>query len=233
MSIRINVLILATVILSTLISCATISSTNSSATNNISLNLSTPRIYDKFNNGDGLLNAKTAASGQTWQLTGAGYNSARIINGMFVSHENVYAYLPFGGTVSWLGGSFSFIPGLGANDPTVQGMTLIADQTFGGLSTMLHLNFGPKSWSLMKRISGGAFIPMLSGQYNLRTDGTVYTISMAISEDTVFVIAPDGKVSYVTDPDVSAITARYGCWQITGYANMFIGRWNSVEGDFK
>ena len=233
MSIRIKVLILAIAILSTLLSCATLSATNSSATKNISLILSNPRIYDKFNNGDGLLNTKTASSGQTWKLTGAGYNTAKIINGMFVSHENVYAYLPFGGTVSWLGGSFSFIPGLGTNDPNIQGMTLIADQIFGGLSTMLHLNFGPKSWFLMKRISGGAFIPMLSGQYNLRTDGTVYTISMAISEDTVFVIAPDGVVSSVTDPDVGAIKARYGCWQITGYANMFTGRWNSVEGDFK
>jgi hypothetical protein len=172
-------------------------------------------IYDTFERADGLLQGSTTSSGQTWVLSGAGASSAAIINNCYTATSNTYAYLPYGELIKNIGCSFSFSPASsGSTDLTIQNLTLIADNALIGLATMLHLIVSPSGWALQKRLSGGAFVVIVSGSHSLLINGAVYQVSMRINGNTVIVSAPNGQEYSVTDTDISSINPQFGGWQI-------------------
>ena len=194
-------------------------------------------IYDTFDRPDIPLNGTLSTSGNaTWALAGAGYLTASIANKQFVSPYsascNVYAYLDNTNLIDHIEGTFNFT----GNAIPNQQLTLIADNVchpaVGIISTMVHLNFGPVVWGLTKRIAGGAFVSVMSGVYNLLTDGTIYKVSMDIDTTTnkITVTTPDGMVHTATDTDIGlggAINPTAGCIQIINTATSFVGAWNS------
>lgn len=184
-------------------------------------------IYDDFFGPDRKLNGSIAPTGQTWVLSGTGSSAATVTNNMFVTTSNTYASLNNGTVISRIAGAFSMTPtGSGDNKSTL--FALIADHDQIGLNTMLHLVITPNSWTLEKRLSGGAFTGIASGGGELQTDGTIYNVSMDISGDTCIVTPPLGPRVTVTDTDIGTILPQYGIWQITDNTGIqFNARWNA------
>lgn len=187
-------------------------------------------VYDDFDRSDRQLQSDTSPSGHQWSVTGPGAASCAISNGSLVGTDNYYASLPYGQAIDELGGAFSFGSGAGSNRDSM-GMTLIADVSTS-LLTMLHLNFGPNSWTLTKRVSGGSFVYIGNGTLRLMTDGSVYPIRMTIDSaaHTVTVHAPDGTDTTFYDADIgTAIQPQYATYQYTGDAGGgYKGAWHSV-----
>lgn len=190
------------------------------------------QVFDFFDRADSALKASFTPTGQQWALTGLGFLTATVTDGMYVNTDNTYAFLDYVTAIPRISGAFSFVPGSGTNDPSVVTLALIAD-TDGNLSTMLHLQISPTSWVLEKRVSG-TFSPLLTGTYPLETDGTIYGIAYTINGGTVTVYPPMGPVQTITDSDVAAMTCHFGAWQITqdgtglGGSGGFKSRWNAV-----
>lgn len=184
-------------------------------------------MYDDFSTSDTPINGRTTPTGQAWSVTGAGYLSAGITNRQFSSGTNVYAYLDYGAAISRISGTFSFSPGSGTDDRSIQTFALIADQSNGGLSTMLHLLVSPTSWYLSKYVAG---VPtgITSGTHDL-ISGVPYDIAYEISGTNITIFPPQGVPVSVTDASIPTIAARYGAWQILPNANALIGKWWSVS----
>jgi hypothetical protein len=200
-----------------------------------SISSSVPYVWDMFDRSDRTLDGDIAPSGGAWAITGVGGVTAQILNRQFVcgSGGNFYAYQAFGGPITRIAGTFSFTPGPSPNNMYQNIMTLIADQATD-LYTMLHLNFGPTSWGLTKRINGGAFLSVGDNvePFTLLTDGTVYGISMDIDyvNNTVTVTDPYGRKSTFTDSDIGTnIIPVNGAIQITGNGAWPVGAWNGFS----
>ena len=183
-------------------------------------------VWDSFNRPDGLLNGSRSDSGVKWSIGGAGAATAAIVNNRFVATDNSYAALNNGEAISRMSGKFSFDLEDGTYTRGGTLVVLIADKANGSLSDMLHCICGPNSWTLTKRIAGGAFINVSGGTHHLLTNGAVYEIAMEISGNTVTIIPPQGKSVSVTDTDVGVINPSYGIFQITANSG---GRWESVD----
>lgn len=193
-----------------------------------------PFVYDDFDEPDSALNNLPLPTGGTWAVTGVGQLTALVQRGMYIQTGGTsYAYMSYGAQIDRISGTYSFVPGTGANDPTDLTLALIMDHNdaSNGLQTMIHLIIGPQQWVLEKRLSGGAFIAVLEGSTNCLTDGTIYGISMELEGSTVTVQSESGIAS-ATDADFATINPRYGVWEITkagnGSDNGYASRWNSI-----
>lgn len=190
-------------------------------------------IFDNFDRSNRTLNADTTPTGQTWSLSGDGAATAEIENGIFKSDangnstDNVYAVLDYGTEVFKIYGAFSFVPTPGT-DRTISSLALVLDEGAAALADLAHLIISPNGWTLQKRVSGGSFTSISSGNHNLYVDGSVYGIGIEIDGDEITVIAPNGKRTTVTDSDVGGHTFRYGIWQITGNSSGYGGRWHAA-----
>ena len=185
-------------------------------------------VFDDFDRADSTLNGLVTPTGQTWSTTGAGYLTAGVTNRQYTATGNTYAYLDYGSAIPRIGGTFMYSAGTGTDIRSTAVVVLIADAASGGLSTMLHLFVSPTSWTLQKRLSGGAFIDILSGTHDLLSN-VPYNIAYEISGNTVTVYLPQGSPTSITDTDIGSINARYGCWQVRPDANGLIGKWMRVS----
>lgn len=192
-------------------------------------------IMDDFDAVDGtLIQGRVSPTGQTWAATGTGAATTKIVGGVAISAaaaNNTYMAMDYGKTLSYVSGAFSLGPDNSGTDPTASGVTIIADQDSVGLNTMLHLQMSATTWTLDKRISGGSFIGLASGVYNLLTDGTVYGVAMAVdnTNHTVTVFDPGGGITTVTDADIGvAIIPRYAEYQLGASTGGYVARWHSV-----
>lgn len=194
----------------------------------------TSGIVDDFNRSDRLLNGDTTATGETWLCFGAGSVTARIENHFFQADSNTYAQLDYGKPIDKISGAFSFGKKFGSPNGSENTLTIIAtsgDGYFG--DSLLHLFIAPIGWVLQKLLhgTGGEYTQIAEGLgMTLRTDGTIYNISMEIHGDTVIVNPPQGTRVMVIDPDISTMNMTRGIWQIGGVAftDVYLGRWNGV-----
>ncbi len=189
-------------------------------------------VFDNFDRPNGTLNGTPSANGPAWSLTGAAYLTARVRNGMFVSDSNVYAYLDYGKPIKRIAATYNFVPGSGANNDTLTMLTLIADQVNGGLSTMLHVIFGPNGWVATKRIAAGAFVEIGRSTYGsfIPSDSSEYPIAMDIGAGYVVITGGDGLSYKINDADIgTAIIPRWGAIQIIPNSAGRTGRFNSFS----
>lgn len=172
------------------------------------------QTFDYFDRADQTLNTTFTPTGDQWILSGAGQTTATITSGAYIVTDNTYASLDYGTKITRIAGAFSFLPSTGADDITVQCMALIADVAQIGLSTMLHLQFSPQGWDLVQYVTGTP-TTILSGNHQCVRDGSVYSIAMEFSGNTVYVIPPQGPIQSYTNASIGSTTYRYGIWQIT------------------
>ena len=192
------------------------------------------RVFDDFDDIDQPLNGRTAPSGNVWSVSGPGAATAAISNGVFVhGGNNCYASLQYGAAVKRLQGAFSFVRSANANptDYVTPQVVLIAQQSSLDLGTMIHWQITAKGWSIQKRLSGGSFVTLSGGEYEIRADGTVYSAEMLISGSTVILNHPDGSTSTLTDSDFVTIAATAGTWQIQQDTaqSAYVPRWHGVS----
>lgn len=191
--------------------------------------LKTPVIYDHFLYADGtVLSTQTAESGNSqWSVNGAG--TPTIVGGYLTNSYgvggNVYVFLPNtatdGGSTSALtsiGGTFKFCPALSPStyDPTTKPITIAGGDL--ALANAIHLNFGPTSWDLLKKVSG-VLTDLASGFYTqIPADcATEHQVSMLIDvpNGKVTITTPDGVVQpTITDSGITTVNPQNGWLQI-------------------
>jgi hypothetical protein len=182
----------------------------------------------------------TAATGQSWTVSGAGYDLARIEEGRFTAgpparSNVVYASLATEPRPVRIGGSFSFIRGSGG---TVAPIALIssADATLT-LQHMLHLIVVPGGWRLTTWNGAAQDAPMAEQLTTLRffpralrTDGTVYDVWMTIRGELVELELPFGIVARYRDPLVPIVSGSQTIWELAYDAtSATVPRWESVS----
>ena len=194
--------------------------------------VSVPAIYDTFqySNGTALTNQVAQSGTSRWSWTG-GHGVGPVIQNMHLvptanAGNFVYASLAnttaLGGTpspVTALGASFQLClsPGSTSYDGNQVSMALLAQHNTS-LTSYLQLHFSPTWWELSKSVNGGPYTSIVRGTENLVVDcQTTYTVQMLLNQTggTVQVIPPSGVPSAVfTDPDVTAVNALYGTWEL-------------------
>lgn len=194
---------------------------------------------DRPLDGDSLL----PTSPLRWNVTGRGQATAAIVDGRLEASDQIFAYIDYEAPVTRIAGVFSFASAGATDDPTIAQMGLIADRRTAdeGLQNILHLNFGPRSWTLYKgRLEpccGSPRVAIASGTHSLQIDGTPYGIALEITAGAVTVIAPNGERVTVA-ADVNAAPAgggagttgplQFAAFQITAAAGAPKGRWEAV-----
>jgi hypothetical protein len=179
-----------------------------------------------------------------WNVTGRGGSTASIVEGRLEATDQTFAYIDYEAPVTRIAAVFSFTSDP-ADDPALSPMGLIVDRRTAneGLQNILHLNFGPRSWTLRKggfeAGSGVRGVTIASGIHSLLTDGARYGIAMEIRTGAVTVVAPNGGRITVTDPDVGVAPSgggagtsgplQYAAFQITAAAGAPKGRWEAVS----
>ena len=185
-------------------------------------------MFDDFDRSDRELLGDAAPTGQAWDVQGVDPTSTVIEDGLLTSPDLSYSALDYGKPITQIECTFSFVPGSGTNDATLQSLVMIADHASVGLSLMLHLLISPTTWILQKFLTAGVPVEIARGTHTLIMDGTPYHISLKIDGDTATVIAADGSTTVVTDSDITTIAPRYGCWEFNPLANAYVGRFNSI-----
>ncbi len=201
--------------------------------------------WDDFDDADGTpLIGRTTPSGSLWSVTGAGLATAVINSQGFVATNLAYAYLtdanPISETecvVSWTAVA-SQVGVQGTN-----GVIAFSNDPANLLTKLLHLEFGPEAWNLLKTLTGPGGLVPLSGtpvEVNgvpftvgswyggpLKIDGTRYKIRMVADTgaNTLTLYLPDGTVLRYTDTDISSIVNATVFWEhlgngTTGYADL-------------
>lgn len=186
--------------------------------------------YDDLSQISGVMNGATLPTGETWGLTGAGQSSTVVTRGQMIAVANTYAYFIPGASFSRIDGAFSFRRrGSGTNDPNATDLTLIVDNAYQTLGTILHLRLSPQAWILDKFVNGVQTLAVASGNF-VAVEGGVYGIGMErLTATTVRIYLPDGSTRDVTDADFALMTWRYPCWQIAATANSWEGRWSGMS----
>lgn len=193
---------------------------------------------DDFERPDGM-GLGVAPTGQPWIISGAGYLQARIKDGRFTEGSAdeanvVYAALFDTAPPRRIGGTFSFVPGLGAGAGIVALMSSSdADLTLGH---MVHLIVGLTGWRLTTW-NGAEQDRELAEQpaprdfrEPLKADGTVYHVWMNIRGDSVELELPDGTTASYRDPLVRELAGKQTIWELPYDARTAeIPRWESVE----
>jgi len=178
-----------------------------------------------------------------WNVTGRGGATAAIVDGRLEATDQTFAYIDYEAPVTRIAAVFSFESDP-TDDPALSPMGLIVDRRTAneGLQNILHLNFGPRSWTLHKggfeAGSGAPRVIIASGTHSLRTDGTRYGIALEITTGAATVIASNGERITVADPDIgvappggagSSGPLQYAAFQITAAAGAPKGRWEAVS----
>ncbi len=204
-----------------------------------------PLLVDDFERTDqqGL---GTTLQGQTWRLTGPGYQIVRIQDGRYVDgpagvidpDANVsYAGIEMSERPTRLGGLFSFVPsGTGGTDAPVVALISSSD-TVGWLGRMVHLiasryGVGLTWWSAPpnQNILPAQCVGSTVFAAPLAIDGTPYPLYMTIRGSTVTVDKPDGTQLVCTDPNFSQLAGTFGIWELAYNRNAsYVPRWDKVE----
>ena len=180
-----------------------------------------------------------------WNVTGRGQATAAIVDGRLEAAEETFAYIDHEAPLTRIAGVFSFSSTGATDDPAVSQMGLIADRRSAdeGLQNILHLHFGPRSWTLyqggLEPCCGTPRVAIASGTHSLRTDGTAYGIALEIAAGAVTVIPPSGERVTVRVP-LEVIVApegggagtsgplQFAAFQITAATGAPKGRWEAV-----
>ncbi len=203
------------------------------------------QLTDDFERSDRPLHGDALpASVLRWNVTGRGGATAAIVDGRLEATDQTFAYIDYEAPVTRIAGVFSFAS-TPTDDPAISQMGLIVDRRTAneGLQNILHLNFGPRSWTLRKggfeANSGATQVTLASGSHSLQTDGTRFGIALEISTGAATVIAPNGERITVTDPDIgvappgggagSSGPLQYAAFQIMPAAGAPKGRWEAVS----
>lgn len=133
-----------------------------------------------------------------------------------------------------ISGGYAASPGIGymyaAGDPDV----LACEVAWGGLASgapmtmawsssptfdlanLLHLNFGPQMFSLTARQDAVSFDAIAIGSWDhaMKTDGTVYRISVAVVGQRVIIRGPNGETfASPLDPRVASLRGSWVFWE--------------------
>lgn len=197
-------------------------------------------FHDDFERAD-QIGLGTAPTGQVWALTGAGGATAQIQSGRYTdgtpgANNTSYAGVIISPQPQRIGGTFSFVPGSGGG--TGAAIALIASSdTSITLQHMVHLVLSQANASLSWWQNGSqnqtpASCSAPTG-YAFRTplaaDGTVYSVWMSISGNTVHVDLPDGGSFDCTDSHFSTLWGSLGIWEhVYNNTSTSISRWESV-----
>jgi hypothetical protein len=191
---------------------------------------SNPMVEDHFTRADtapGSLGQ--TETGQTWILTGSGYQTAKIQSGRYVCpNENSYAYFDaitkpkaLRGVISWLGS------GSNPGQPV-----LLSSPFVTLLETMVQVQFSPTSMLAIIRVAGGSQDVLLQANYPpCVTDGRPYQVGWSIEGDTITVELPDGTVRTATDSRLTTATGRYVLYQLYNVTTGPQARFDSVEAE--
>ena len=174
--------------------------------------------FDTFDRPNQQMAGSILSSGQTWSVQGTSAG-CQIVNGNYVSTNSsgisCYAYTQsYGGQATHIECEFSFNNSVSLQ-LGFQPLTMALDTGNGSFTNLLHLNFGPTTWTL----SGGSTTPgplvaIGVGNLNLLTDGTVYRIAMDVnySSHTITVTDPNGIQTVITNGTYIGIASNQGTW---------------------
>ena len=196
---------------------------------------STTLVTDNFDTTNQAWNGRKTPTGQIWSVSGPGQSSSTIVNGVALNGgNNMYATLQYGAPITYIAGTFSYIPVSTTATQDGPQAVIIAQKSTADLGTMLHFQLFWNSWSIQKRTAGGAFIGIGGGTYVLETNGTQYRGGMRINgaAGQVTLELPDGSETIITDPDITTLSPQLtaGTWQIqqSASADALVPRWHSV-----
>jgi len=182
-------------------------------------------VYDLFDRADGALNGMVCPTGQTWQLSGTGYNTTTLTGGTVVCLANTYSSLYYGAKVKRVAGVFHL--------STTDGPAALIAQNGTNLANMIHFQFTNKGGTLTKRVAGGAFVGVgVAPKWDLRQDGTKYGVAIEVNYTTnvVTIIGPDGvRYSTAPDADFATIAADTGTWQGSFWDAVEMGERTNAE----
>jgi hypothetical protein len=197
--------------------------------------------WDDFDAADDtLLSGRIMPSGHAWGVTGVATATAKITKQGYVNVGVSYAFVTDAQditeiecVVSWL--AVAAQSGDSGTDGTMA-FTSDPSNPISATSKLLHLQFHPEGWNLLKSTAGPAGLTTLTGTpvelnsvpavlgswygANLRHDGTRYKIRMvaSASANTLTIYFPDGTVWQWTDTDISTIMtgAKTAFWEHAG-----------------
>lgn len=156
----------------------------------------------------------TTKTGQRWTRTGAN-PMALTAAGMTVDGAGTgYTTTDLGHPPTEMGASVVFSPGT----PGAVIALLVSKGPGLDLGNMgVHYIADYTGWTLQVRVNGQMPFPVLkAGNYAqpLKTDGTVYTVNIAIAGNTVTLTNADGSTATVTDPRISANLSGNLAWEV-------------------
>src|SRR5258708_532810 len=169
-------------------------------------------FFDDFNRPDqkGL---GAAPSGQTWMLTGASAANAAIVSRRYVLNTGsaggtVYAFAPLASAPMTVGGKFSFVPNGGASGTNVA--IMFQGDTNNLLTKMIHLIVSRTGvtltwWNGANQNNIPQYVSKVAYKSTLANDGTVYSVSMTVDGNWVYVYLPEGSVFVAYDPNFSIV----------------------------
>lgn len=194
-----------------------------------------PSVLDTFQRADqASINTSPAESGHPW--IGSGTNLPIIKGNLLtcaqpgIAGGGNYAYIDALKSPSEFGCVFSLL-GTVSNGT---GITLIASNLDNSLNNMLHFLITAIGYSCQIRVNGEAppwaTPPGGAGNFAspLLGDGTQYSTSIKIRNNTTIVSLPDGSVITLTDTRINKTTGRYLCFQPNGGNGLAISRFHSV-----
>lgn len=188
-----------------------------------------PILYDDFERPDGPLVPGTALNGQVWMRAGLFSQAPVIQDGRLTASPGVaYSRVDFGSTPVRLTGWLSWAEGA-AGVPVVAMVS--SSVGFEPPNDLLHLVIGLEGWALQVREGGGDLIDLVAHPHAMRTDGTVYRISMSVEGDTATIVGPDGIAVSHTDPRIGRLHGRYLFWETLYAPGEPQPRWEAVSAD--
>lgn len=186
-----------------------------------------PILYDDFERPDGPLVPGTAPSDHVWMMAEHFLFQTPVIqDGRLTASPGVsYARVDFGNTPVRLTGWLSWADGA-AGVPVVAMVS--SSVGFDPPNDLLHLVIGLERWTLQVREAGGDLIDLVARTHTMRTDGTVYRISMIVEGDTATIVGPDDIAVSHTDPRIGRLHGRYLFWETLYEPGEPQPRWETV-----
>ncbi len=183
-----------------------------------------------------------APTGQTWEVTGAGYLGAQIKSGRFCGYmppnsagDVVYAGIVVTPAPQRIGGTFSFVAGPDAGGGHGVLALISSNDATITLAHMVHLILTPDDARLTWWEPNDIDNEMASGTSNLSfdealaIDGTPYDVWMSIIGDHVHIEIANRYTMDADDPHVSAVAGSLGIWELTsGTGCKSVPRWDAA-----
>ena len=154
---------------------------------------------DTFDRPDQPMNLSIPNIGNVWYIHGIA-SHALIQSGQLISDNTIgdapyYCYQSNNGNlITHAEVAFSFTSTSTSSDLTQQNLAMAFDN--GNIQNLLHLNWGPVSWTLAIGPDPTHFTGLGNGNYNLLTDGTVYHFGLDVNYSTGIctLTLPDGTI---------------------------------------